>query len=65
MRLLKSNKPDEGGDWRVCLNCGNRYQASAHGYRVNWCSPACETATLRRQRDNIQHSWMRAIWFLR
>lgn len=49
----------------MCLNCGNRYQAATHGYKVNWCSPACETATLRRQRDDIENSWMRAIWFLR
>jgi hypothetical protein len=64
MRLLSSNTTDEKG-WRVCLNCGNRYRASTHGYRVNWCSPACETATMRSQRDNIQNSWMRALWFLR
>lgn len=65
MRLLKSKKTDEPTVFRVCLNCGNRYRASTHGYRVNWCSPACETATLRSQREDIENSWMRAIWFLR
>ncbi|MGH3650047.1 MAG: hypothetical protein ACRDU9_05000 [Acidimicrobiia bacterium] len=63
-RLKRNKKPEEIG-WRVCLQCGNRYQAASHGYKVNWCSTACETATLRRQRDEIETAWMRARWFLR
>jgi len=59
-------KPDETRPvWRQCLECGNRYQSASHGYLVNWCSMSCEHAALRRQRDAIQGSWMRATWFVR
>lgn len=51
--------------WRVCIECGNRYQAADHGYRVNWCSMSCENASFRRQRDEIETAWVRARWFLR
>ncbi|MGD2102511.1 MAG: hypothetical protein PVG83_09775 [Acidimicrobiia bacterium] len=65
MRLLKSKWADRELTWKVCLNCGNRYQAGDHGYRVRWCSPSCETATMRSQREEIESSWMRAVWFIR
>lgn len=58
-------RSDETPEWRVCLECGNRYRAADHGYRVNWCSTACENASWRRQRDEIESSWVRAHWFLR
>lgn len=51
-------------EWRVCLECGNRYQAADHGYLVSWCSTTCEDRSLRRQRDDIEDTWMRARWFM-
>ncbi|HUG08467.1 MAG TPA: hypothetical protein VMP13_06180 [Acidimicrobiia bacterium] len=51
--------------WRVCLQCGNRYEAANHGYKVNWCSSTCEHASLKQQRNEIETSWIRARWFLR
>lgn len=51
--------------WRACIECGNRYQPADHGYRVNWCSRSCEDASMRRQRHQIESSWLRAGWFLR
>ncbi len=56
---------ETAGLWKVCLECGNRFQRADHGYRVNWCSATCESASLRRQRDQIETSWARARWFLR
>ncbi|HWB87582.1 MAG TPA: hypothetical protein VG872_00055 [Acidimicrobiia bacterium] len=51
--------------WKQCLECGSRYRAGKHGYRVNWCSPACEHASMRRQRNSIENGWLRSVWFLR
>lgn len=65
MDRLRRNRDHLTGEWRVCLECGNRYQAAKHGYRVNWCSINCEDASIRRQRKQIETSWMRARWFLR
>jgi hypothetical protein len=65
MSPIKARKDPGETVWRQCLQCGNRYQARNHGYRVNWCSTGCETASLRRQRDDIETSWIRARWFLR
>lgn len=64
MSLLKKSAEPEPV-WRQCLECGNRYQAAEHGYRVNWCSISCEHQALRRQRDVIENTWIRATWFLR
>lgn len=63
-RLRRPRETDEAL-WRTCLQCGNRYQAANHGYRVNWCSPACEDAAFKRQREEIETTWLRARWFLR
>jgi hypothetical protein len=65
MSLHKRSHKAEDVVWRQCLECGNRYQSANHGYKVNWCSTKCETSALRRQRDDIETSWMRASWFLR
>lgn len=67
-REMRSRRDDESTDervWKACLACGNRFVAKNHGYRVNWCSPACEQTTLRQQRDAIETAWLRARWFLR
>jgi hypothetical protein len=63
-RLRRRTNP-EPAEWRACLQCGNRYQAANHGYKVNWCSPACEHASMRSQRDELETSWIRARWMLR
>lgn len=65
MSLLKDHEQSTDIVWKPCLECGNRYEAAEHGYRVNWCSPLCEHTALRRQRDEIETSWIRASWFLR
>ena len=65
MSLLKKTTKQESNVWRVCQECGNRYQAADHGFKVNWCSIRCESTALRRQRDGIENSWIRASWFLR
>ena len=65
MSLLHKSQDKPENPWRQCLQCGNRYQAANHGYKVNWCSPQCETTALRRQRDEIATTWVRATWFLR
>ena len=65
MDRLRRNRDPETEEWRVCRECGNRYQAGKHGYRVNWCSMGCEDASFRRQRQQIETTWMRARWFLR
>ncbi|HEU4320916.1 MAG TPA: hypothetical protein VFS66_12630 [Acidimicrobiia bacterium] len=65
MSPLRKTGKDETTVWRVCQECGNRYQAANHGFKVNWCSTKCESTALRRQRDDIESSWIRASWFLR
>lgn len=65
MDRLRRNRDLETEEWRVCIECGNRYQARKHGYRVNWCSTACEDASFRRQRKEIETTWLRGRWFLR
>lgn len=65
MSLFKKTSNNEQTVWRVCMECGNRYQSSQHGFKVNWCSVRCESSALRRQRDGIENSWVRATWFLR
>jgi hypothetical protein len=63
-RLRRKRDITEAG-WQVCLRCGNRYEAANHGYKVNWCSRACEDADWKRQREEIETTWLRARWFLR
>jgi predicted nucleic acid-binding Zn-ribbon protein len=65
MERLKRNRDPREVVWKVCLQCGNRFEAASHGYRVNWCSPACEDASFKRQREEIESTWLRARWFLR
>lgn len=65
MGIVEKRDDDETVIWQACLECGNRYRADTHGYGVNWCSTRCEHAALRRQRDQIETTWIRAIWFLR
>ncbi|HEX6221846.1 MAG TPA: hypothetical protein VF115_12190 [Acidimicrobiia bacterium] len=60
------NEPEESKPaWRQCLECGNRFMVGDDGTRPSWCSTACEHLSLRRQRDAIENSWLRATWFLR
>lgn len=63
-RLRRQTGPGKA-EWKVCLQCGDRYQAATHGYQVNWCSRACEDAAIKRQREEIESTWLRARWFLR
>jgi len=65
MSRFKRTKEIDLSPWKVCLECGNRFQSARHGYRVNWCSARCEQASMRRQRDQIETQWVRARWFLR
>jgi len=65
MNRLRRNRDTGQEEWRVCLQCGNRYEAASHGYQVNWCSRACEDAAIKRQREEIETTWLRARWFLR
>jgi hypothetical protein len=65
MSILKRRRVERDAPWQPCLECGNRYQAASRGYKVNWCSIRCESAALRRQREEIETTWIRATWFLR
>lgn len=65
MRLPKNKEGDPQTVWRQCLECGNRYQASSRNALSNLCSVKCENAALRRQRDQVETTWIRATWFLR
>ncbi len=60
-RLLSGRRSD---NWKICLECGNRFRPS-HGFkRERWCSFQCEDATMRHGRDQIA-SWMSRRTFLR
>jgi hypothetical protein len=65
MNELAKFEDPSAAPWRVCLECGNRYQSAQHGYKVSWCSLKCERASMKRQRDEVATSWVRARWFLR
>jgi hypothetical protein len=65
MGRLRRQTVARKAEWRVCLQCGDRYEAATHGYQVNWCSRACEDAAIKRQRQEIETTWLRARWFLR
>lgn len=40
-------------EWRICLECGNRYVAGKARYQRNWCSPRCQAAFIKSQRTRL------------
>jgi hypothetical protein len=65
MSLLRKKEEDASLVWRQCAECGNRYPVPETNSGPNWCSTRCENAGLRRQRDQVETTWIRATWFLR
>lgn len=44
---------DAKSDWRICLECGNRYVEGRPRYQRNWCSPRCQAAYIKSQRTRF------------
>ena len=65
MRLLRRDDNETTPAWRQCLECGDRYRTKGASTFSNFCSIKCESAALRRQRDQVETTWIRATWFLR
>lgn len=62
---FKKSKDDTTA-WRICVECGNRFETRRTDSVAGWCSMTCQTATYRSERDRIQGSWaQRARWWLR
>ena len=46
----------ESAHWRICLECGNRYEVKRLSSSTKWCSASCQTASFRAGRNQILES---------
>ena len=64
MALFRKTTEMDARRWKVCLECGNRFQSRPHGLRARFCSVRCEEDALRRSRDEVDATWVRARWVI-
>ncbi len=56
MVRLGSGKAKSEYEWRVCLECGNRFRARRSKTYEKWCSTSCQTDSYRTGRHQILES---------
>lgn len=53
-------------NWRICLECGNRYEVKRVTSSAKWCSAKCQTTSFRTGRNQILESLaIGSRWWLR
>ena len=56
MNAGRSDETRDTSRWRICLECGNRFEVKRAGSSTKWCSASCQTASFRAGRNQILES---------
>lgn len=56
MPLRRDKSAKDDGHWRVCLECGNRFQTRRASSTTKWCSTRCQTESYRAGRNQVLES---------